>query len=146
MFDHFPTSFAMMIAYSSGLLPVGTMVELSKIKRADEGWSDAMKMHICLKEFQSLAVINNFEDSLIAFHGVTLNKEQKLALEIIHKNMPTFARGLITSSLLNRVASATDKELVQISALLIEILSETDPFEKDDKLLTAKKFIVKVSS
>lgn len=105
-----------------------------------------MKSYTAVQEFQTLAVLNDFESSLIAFHGIELNDEQRLALELIHKNMPSYTKGFITAKLLERINSSNDKELVNVAALLMEILNEADPESKGDKILSARKLIVNLSS
>lgn len=147
MFDHFPTNFALGMAHAVGLIPAGTKSKLIKIKSetiGEDAFDNMMMFYHQLIEFQQLAMGSAFDDSMIAFTGSVFNDDQVLALEVIHKSTPTYVLGFITNRLAVKITDATDKELVIASGLLMDIINrEMDPEEKNKKLNSAKRLVLK---
>ena len=58
-----------------------------------------------LKAFQQMSIVTTFEESMIAFHGIKINKTQKEALQVIYKSTRPWMLGHVVGVLLDKLDS-----------------------------------------
>lgn len=154
MFEHFPSKFAMKIAYRCDLVVAPSLEEAKVIEkqmlRPDSGHTqeEIKDMYLQLntiEEFQKLAVASGFEDSLIAYYDVGLTEKQRAALLLIHKMTPTYIVGHLTSNLLSKVQDSQSREMIELTSAIIAIIKDEEITQKDKANVKeqTRKFVVR---
>ena len=88
-----------------------------------------------LRAFQQMAIVVSFEESLIAFHGQELTKEQELILEIIYKSTKPWMLGHVVGVLLDRLESKmTNRDFAESVKTIIEQLTVSGDPQTTDKI------------
>ncbi len=114
--DALPTTFAKSLGELNGIL--------IKHERGMDH-HDYNKRIKLMQAFQQMSVLCSFEDSLIAFHGFDLSKDQMEALEIIYKNTKPWMLGYVITVALEKLESETvSKNYSEPLKYFIEKLTE----------------------
>ncbi len=135
-YKHFPTTFATTLMSRVGLYHADIFSMGSEDKRFDE----ADKFYGCIQDFQKLALFNEFEKSLVAYHGIDLNEDQKAALLIVHESSRSWALGHIAEILMMRLED-DPKQVGAIAQTLLEQFSG----DGGSVTPTVKKLIINLS-
>jgi len=111
--DIFPTHFASSIGEECKLLV--------KHKRGMDH-TKYVQRNLMMQTFQQLAMANEFDECLIAFHGVDLKKKQLTSLEIIHKSTRTWTLARAANVLMKKLESnlCSGKEAKELNVAIIE--------------------------
>lgn len=109
-----PTTFAVTLGNESGIL-----VELDAGKNHHEfrKRTDAMRC------FQQMSLATSFENSMVAFHGMKLNKKQNEILRIIYDSTKSWVKGHAIGCLMRDMSDIDSKSADRVAASLT-ILSE----------------------
>lgn len=121
-----PTVFAQAIAKASGILgelEIGSNHPKYRIENDR------------LKAFQQMSITSSFEDSLIAYHGVDLNEDQKEALAVIYKSTKPWMLGHVVGVLLDKLDTRmANKDFAESVKTIVEQLTKTEDGETGTKL------------
>ena len=120
-YHHFPTSFAKALVIDVNLF----FANVFEMTSQDKNFSLADEYYGRVIDFQKLSLFNNFEDSLIAYHGVKLSTKQKAALEIVHASSKTWALGHVAETLMKRLED-DPKQVAGIAQIIFEQLNEKE--------------------
>lgn len=127
-----PTAFARQLAIGVDLLPPG--YDLNSV---DDYEIDKNR----LAQFQQLAVSGEFEDAMLAYHGLDLDFEKLAALRVIYKTTKPWLMGHVVGELLVRMESVAtnSKEALEIAQMITTAFGGTastaDPEKKKGLLL-----------
>ena len=134
-FDHFPTNFAMKIAYKCNLVAAPTtteLIQLEKEMRAPESGFALKDIELMLleygflKEFQELSIANSFENSLVSYHGRDLTDEEKTALLLIYSNTCGYIAGFVINNLLKKLPDAETRDMTELAGTILQIVGNED--------------------
>ena len=103
MNSNLPTIFAISLARSVGLMHEWDPND-EDMKMADHTAEETRMV-----AFQQMAIGCDFEDALIAYHGVDLTKEQKVTLNIVYKSTVPWLVGHVVGELLDSMGGGVDK-------------------------------------
>jgi len=95
--------------------------------------------HERLEEFQRFAVLSDLEQSLVAYHGVNLNKDQLGILELVHKHTAPFVKGLVAQELLD-TAKQKSRSSLEAAQLLMDTMDS-----KSGATAKLKQLVIEVS-
>lgn len=132
---NFPTELAFALATEVGLLDESECGEdfLRELKK--------------LIQFQEIAIVCGFEESVHAYHGVDLNEDQTDALKVIHETTKPFLLGNVTSVLLDRINNTkiSNKDFAESVKIILEQISESQTGSSGSIKNREKQLIVKIT-
>ncbi len=132
----FPTEFAKQIAITVELHPetdLWDMEDLAEKKLAE--------LYIQkLKEFQQLALYCEIDEAMVAYTGIGINAEQKVALMLIAKSTQSWALGHVADTLLAKISTTENEKIMAQAAGLL--MSSMGAGELDGKGQAAAKTLV----
>ena len=77
-----------------------------------------------LADFQMLAMVETpYKDCLVAYDGVTLNRDHIKALKTIHKSTPQWVKAYAAGVLTENLQFAVGKDATEITKLLYQLMS-----------------------
>ena len=133
---YFPTDFAKNLARQIEIFPMKDldkypepyMVKKDKKKEARKKYKLAHDQWGRMMEFQTLSVTSSFKESMFAYMGYEITKEQKKVLKVIHKTTALWMKGQLSDNLLDKISSSQSgreiKDLTQTMMILMGIDSE----------------------
>lgn len=113
-----PTAFARQLAIGVDLLPAEY-----NLTNVDDYEVDKNR----LAQFQQLAVAGEFEDAMLAYHGIEMDKEKLAALRVIYNTTKPWLMGHVVGELLVRMESMTtnSKEALEIAQMITSTFKGT---------------------
>jgi len=128
-----PTPSAMSIAKAAKLIPPERL--MSNVDEYDDSLAR-------LVQFQQMALVCEYEDCLIAYHGCDIEESHTAALELIHKTTRPWLYGHVMSELLDLINNQATggRDAVEAAKVVIEGLTKEGGSVED----VAEKFIVNV--
>ena len=131
--NYFPTSIAVDFCVMVGLYPKKHTGVISNAKKREEGLKQVRR----LKWFQELSMHGDFDDAMVAYHGIKLSKKQKKILKLIHALTGKQARGHLADAIFRKLRKGCESKDMKSLGELLLALEATD--EKSEE--TANKGI-----
>ncbi len=120
--DLYPTTFAKAVAMKVGLYDGKVDFGLGRDYLNMDN-DDAENLFDALLEFQQLVIGGcEFEDAMLAYHGLELSEEQLLALRLIERSTKPWLLGHLAATLSQKVQDSDGKDFTQAAQILIEDL------------------------
>lgn len=114
---NYPTEFAKAILRGCDLYPITDIFAIEDAKER-ELWQT---MEFTLREFQSMAVFSDYATCMHMYTGITLDDDQRAALQLVHKLTKDWSKGRITEELM-KVMTNDSRTAPAIGALLLSHL------------------------
>ncbi len=84
-----------------------------------------------LRHFQQMSITCEFEDALIAYHGVEVSDIQKDALETIYNSTRPWLLGHVTGVLMNKMSE--EKFTTYAATLIVDLIKNSGKPLSEDK-------------
>ena len=115
--DYFPTDFAKEIGRKERLYPIKDLYEYDGEKQKKMN-----ARHMRLKQFQQICALGTYEEAIVIYKNIKLDKDQENVLRFIAESTPLQMQGMTIQSMIDVIQNRpTHKDYAKILDLMMEV-------------------------